>query len=719
MTNVLSRLLAATALTCALSNQAFAQGTTQSNTTNPPPKKVVLVADTVHISAEGLLVAEGNVEALADGIRLQATQVTYDNQTGQINFEGPIRITQGEDVSIIADAAELDNELRSGLIRSARVVLAGQMQMASAEMKRLDARFNVLNQTTVSSCRVCQTGEPPLWRIRAKRVVHDQQERQIYFDHASLLIRDVPVFYFPHLRMPDPTLDRTQGFLIPTIESTSLLGYGVKVPYFIPLGDTRDLTLTPYLASETRTMEFRYRQGFEKGGIEFNGALSDDTIRPDITRGYVFANGLFDLGRDYKLTFNLRAVSDDSYLSDYDYSDLDRLNSNIKISRANRDESTEFAFHHFKSLRAEEDNDTLPSLVLQAQTERRYFPTSIGGEIRTRVEAHGHQRRSSVDGDAGRDVGRANASLQWLRNWTLRGGLRAGVTGELAFDAYRTLNDSSFSSFDSAITPSIAVDFRYPLAKIAADGATYLLEPVAQIGWTGGNNLDVANDESTRNEFDEGNLLSLSRFTSYDRRERGAQTAVGLNWSRLNTKGWQSHVSLGQIFRSEAQGDFTQTSGLSGTTSDFLIAGQLKNQTGLLLNARGLIDPNGTLDKASARVGWSNSTLWLDASYIWLNEDLQENRDQEISELALDSRYRLARHWTGLLDWRFDAVSGRASEAGLGLEYRNECVKVELSLSRRFSTSSTVQSSTSVGLSVALLGFSVNSNNKSYDRTCG
>jgi LPS-assembly protein len=138
-----------------------------------------------------------------------------------------------------------------------------------------------------------------------------------------------------------------------------------------------------------------------------------------------------------------------------------------------------------------------------------------------------------------------------------------------------------------------------------------------------------------------------------------------------------------------------------------------------VVSARGLLDSGGTLSKAAARLGWSNPTLMVDASYIWLDSDPAEDRNQRISEVTLDSSYRFSRHWTGLVDWRYDAGAGKSAEAGIGLKYRNECVQVELSLSRRFSTSSTVQSSNSFGINVALLGFSVNSNDKSYSRTCG
>ncbi|MFY0661091.1 MAG: LPS-assembly protein LptD [Shimia sp.] len=715
-------VLAATALTLGQPFEVTAQSTQPTDTTQQAsekePQNVVLVADSVNLTADGLLIARGNVEALTDDVRLIAKEITYNDKTGEISLVGPIRITQGETISVVADAAELDADLRNGLIHSARVVMADQVQLAAARMTRVEGRYSVLDKTTVSSCHVCENGEPPLWRIRARRVVHDQVEKQLYFDHASVLVRDVPVFYFPHLRMPDPTLDRAQGFLIPEFNHSSLLSYGVKVPYFIPWGTDRDLVLSPYLSSKTRTMEFRYRQAFERGGIQLEGAISDDDIRTDIIRGYVFAEGLFQLGQDYKLTFDLKAVSDDTYLTDYDYSDDDRLNSDITIARASRTENTRFAAYHYQTLREDEDNDEIPFLVLKAETERRYL-NIWGGELRTSIEAHGHQRRSTKDGDPGRDVGRANANVQWLGDWTLGNGLRTGVTGALAFDAYRTENDSSVSTFDSGLAPSVAAYLRYPMVKSGNDGATYILEPLAQAAWTGGDTLDIANDESTHVEFDEGNLLALSRFPSYDRRERGLSTAVGVNWSRVSNAGWRGNLTFGQVFRQDAQPDFTQSSGLSGTSSDVLVAGQLSNQSGLLFTGRALLDTKGDLDKVGARLGWSNDRLWLDASYIWLQKDLAESRDKDISEMKFDGSYRINRHWTGMMDWQFDAVSGETSEAGLGLEYRNECLRVELSLSRRFSTSSTVQSSTKVGFNVALLGFSVNSNDKSYDRKCG
>jgi len=75
-----------------------------------------------------------------------------------------------------------------------------------------------------------------------------------------------------------------------------------------------------------------YREAFFAGDIEINAAITRDTLQDD-RRSYLFAQGNFDLGRDYKLKFDIEATSDDAYLLDYGYSEKDRLDSAIKILR--------------------------------------------------------------------------------------------------------------------------------------------------------------------------------------------------------------------------------------------------------------------------------------------------------------------------------------------------------------------------------------------------
>ena len=59
----------------------------------------------------------------------------------------------------------------------------------------------------------------------------------------------------PYLRVPDPSVERAWGFLTPGLKISSNLGTGLKLPFFIPIGRSKDLLLTPFLSPKTKTLE--------------------------------------------------------------------------------------------------------------------------------------------------------------------------------------------------------------------------------------------------------------------------------------------------------------------------------------------------------------------------------------------------------------------------------------------------------------------------------
>ena len=157
---------------------------------------------------------------------------------------------------------------------------------------------------------------------------------------------------------------------------------------------------------------------------------------------------------------------------------------------------------------------------------------------------------------------------------------------------------------------------------------------------------------------------------------------------------------------------------MQGSTSDLLIAGQINTQNGLTFTARSLFDEVFDTTKAEARASWSNAALDLGATYIWLPRDPQELRPGTVSEWAFDASYRLSRHWTGSAEWRYDVASDESVNAGVGVTYTNECVDVTLSASRRFTSSTILEPSTDISLTVGLRGFSARAEDKSYVREC-
>ncbi|NRB05619.1 MAG: LPS-assembly protein LptD [Rhodobacteraceae bacterium] len=690
-------------------------------------KPATLIADDIQLTRDNKLIANGNVEAFQNGQILRASRITYDRANGKLIIEGPIVIDDGKTLVTIADQAELDEGFENGILRGARIVIDQQLQLAAVEMNRVGGRYNQLYKVAATACRICENDPtPPFWQIRAKRVVHDTEEKQLYFDNAQLRILGVPVMYLPRLRLPDPTLERATGFLIPSLFTTSRLGTGVKVPYFIRLGDHRDLTLTPFLSANTRTLEFRYRQKFRRGGITAIGAITRDDLQPGNDRGYLFAVGRFDLKRDFVLDFDIEATSDNAYLDQYDYSDKDRLDSEVRISRARRDQYVAASFINLKTLRDDEDNDTIPTNVVEATFEQRFFPKALGGELRLSALAHAHERRSTAltdgsDADSivdGRDVYRANATVDWRRNWTLASGVQLQTELGFAADVFNINQDPAFTDSQTQVTPFGAVSLRYPLVRYDSGGVVHHVEPVVQLGWTGGEDLNIPNEESTRPEFDEGNLLALSRFATNDRRERGTVLAYGVSWSRTAPDGWDSAFTIGQVLRSEADADFTKTSGLSATSSHFLVAGELRMNAGLSVTGRSIFNENFDVAKTELRGDWRFKKIALSGSYVYLTSDPDEDRANANSELDLNGVFALDKHWSLSAGTRYDFDDGRTATANVGIAYENECVLMKFRVLREYATSASVEPTTNVGFTVALNGFSSQAGGKTYTRSC-
>jgi LPS-assembly protein len=677
-----------------------------------------LVADRVWIEGNSTLHARGHVEIFYNGTRIKAGEIVFDQSTGALHIEGPITMVDGNGTTIIADSADLEAGLQSGILRSARMVLDQQLQIAAAEINRVDGRYTQLYKTVASSCEVCAGNPVPLWQIRASRIVHDQQERQLYFDNAVLKFYDIPVFYIPRLRLPDPTLDRATGFLIPHFVSNSKLGWGLKVPYFIRLGDHADLTLTPFLATKSRTLELGFRRAFRTGDISFETAFSRDRIRPGHERGFFFGRGAFNLPRDYVLKFDLELVSDRDYLLEYGYSSKDRLDSALELERARRDELFAAELIHYHSLRAAESNLTQPTLVGNLAYHKRFEPALIGGEAGLRFDTHSHYRRSNLPGNSGRDLARASLRLDWKRDWTLANGMVAGVLGEVNADYYSIKQGLPGELNGTHITPAAAVQLRWPFVKTSASGASHVVEPVVQLVWSDTNAANIPNEDSRLVEFDEGNLYSLSRFPGGDRYERGLRANVGLTWTRFDPAGWSLGTTVGRIFRAEDYGQFQPGTGVDGITSDWLFALQLKLPGNLSLTNRALFDDAFGFSKDELRLAWKNDTVGLASSYIWMVAEPVENRPLDTSEWTFDASYKVSPYWTAKTNGRYDFIAGEAAYAGIGLEYRNECMQVDLSLSRRFTSSGSLTPTTDFGLTVSLTGFGTGGSGRVPARSC-
>ncbi len=660
-----------------------------------------MVADTVFVSSDrNTITARGNVEILSGERRLRAEGLVFDRESNQLKVIGPLTVVDEDGSLIVGESAELTADLREGIISGVRILLDENTQVAAAEMHRIDSRYRQLFKTVASSCNVCEERPVPLWSISARRVIHDRARRQLYFHNARFEIAGIPILYIHRLRMPDPTLDRATGFLIPKFKTSTNLASGVKIPYFITLGDHADLMLTPYMSSRTNTLEGNLRQEFTFGSLQLEGAVTDDDLRPRDVRSYLFANGRFFLPEDFRLNLDLELVSDHAYLWTYDYSDADRLSSSIEVTRSRRGEHVSTSINMLENVLGTTDRIGFDDKVYQgvANYQRRLWPSSIGGEVRLAFDAE--ISKGPISNAAKEKVRsyRSGVRADWLHSWTLVSGLITSARAQLAADSQIYRADNRSKDSNSRLIPSTALELRWPHVGISESRGTYILEPVMQIAWT---DVKPRRHEGDRYpEFDEGNLIALGRFPEFDAYERDWRAAIGLGWTHLALGGSEYSITAGRLFRKKGDDRFVPDSGLSGKGSDWLFSAQAKHNR-LTVATRSLLDNGGGFTRFGVEFAWQDDLTTASGHYIWAS-----GAKRDTSEIVLETSRVVGRHWIASVNGRYDGSADRTTKAGLGLKYRNECVTVDISVSRRFSTSdiSNVPTSTEFNVGVILGG---------------
>jgi len=646
-------------------------------------------------------VASGNVEVFDDGVRLRASRITYDRTSDTLSVEGPIVLSRGEGDVLLADMAEISGDLREGLLRGARLVLGGRLQIASSAASRTSGRYTQLHRTIASSCRICSENQTPAWEIRAARTIHDEEARRIYFTDAQLRLFGVPVAWTPRLRIPDPSVSRAAGFLVPGVTVSDRLGTGVSLPYFVPLGDSADITLRPLLTSAgSTTLGLRYRHAFRRGSFEAEGAVTRDRLRAG-TRAYVFAQGSYELGRGWTATGRAEIASDRAYLRDYGFSDRDRLESELRLARYRGRQMIDLGVIGFHSLRDTEDNQTVPWLQLDGMYRQRFAPL-WGGQGGISLGVDGYLRNSTAD-VAVRDGARLWAEADWRRQWLVGPGFVLGAEGRIGAERIRILDDAAFPSPVDRRFGTAALDLSWPLERRGPDRRA-TLTPRAQLVWTGTNAALPPNEDSLLVEFDESNLFALDRFAGRDRIERGLRLNLGLAYTLQTDSGWDVEGSLGRVIRLRDEGQFGPGTGLDGQRSDYVATLSLGTPAGLQLFTRAVLAETGEPTRNETRLRYGTERFDLAASYLWLVRDPGQGRPLDTSGVVLDAGVMLARNWRSSLSLRHDLIAGSPVYTAIGLGYRNDCINVDLSLSRRFASSTIVTPSTQLSLSVSLAG---------------
>ena len=268
--------------------------------------------------------AVGNVQLYYQGKVLEADKVLYDRNTSRVFASGNAKLTEENGQVVYGDRFELTDDFRDGFIDSLRVETTDQTRFAAPRAERTAGDATIFEKGTYTACEPCKddASKPPLWQVRAKRIIHRNEEQTIYYEDATLEFFGVPMAYVPYFSAPDSTVKRKSGFLPPHYVASSALGYGVSTPYFWALAPNYDLTLTPTLMTRQGVMgqvEWRHRLMNGSYNIKAAGVFQQDKsafLQPPLGagdrefRGSIESSGRFLINNKWQWGWDLAGATD-------------------------------------------------------------------------------------------------------------------------------------------------------------------------------------------------------------------------------------------------------------------------------------------------------------------------------------------------------------------------------------------------------------------------
>ena len=553
--------------------------------------------------------AVGNVQLYYNGTSVEADKVIYDQKTKRLHAEGNIRMTDADGKITYANAMDLSDDYRDGFVDSLRVDTADATRMAATRADRSTGNYTVFENGVYTACAPCKDDpkKPPLWQVKGARIIHDQQEKMLYFETAQLEFFGVPMAYLPYFSTPDPTVKRKTGFLMPGFTETTGYGFGVDVPFYWAIAPDYDATFSPRITSRQGVLfQGEFRQRLENGAYQVRAYGIDQLDRGAFAgqpgdrqfRGGVETKGQFALNDKWVWGWEGVALSDYTFMSDYRLSQYrDPMGSflNLPTEAISTLYLTGVGNRSFFDVRTiyylsfSGNQQTVPVIhpVLDYSNVINY--PILGGEVSYKTNFTSLTREQSVFDPittlantnglcltASADplarlpsqcllraipgtYTRFSGEAQWRKSFTDSAGEIWTPFAILRADAIDSeiTNQPGVNNFLPTgstqalrVMPTVGLEYRYPFINVQPWGST-TIEPIAQVIIRPNETYAgrLPNEDAQSMVFDTSNLFSVDKFSGYDRVEGGGRANVGVSATTQFDRGGTVNVLFGQSYQ--------------------------------------------------------------------------------------------------------------------------------------------------------------------------
>ena len=585
-------------------------------------KQMLMKADKINYDyANHLVSAVGDVQIYYKDSTLEADKVIYNQQTKRLHAEGNVRLRESDGKITTGNVIDLSDDYRNGFVDALHLDTPEQTSMAAARAERTAGNFTVFHNGVYTACAPCKENpkKPPEWQVKAKRIVHDQKEKMLYFEDSRLEFWGVPLVWMPYFSAPDPTVKRKTGLLMPSISSSTLYGVGFEVPYYFALAPNYDATVAPkYTTKQGLLMQGEFRQRLLDGAYSIRAAginqqdpsAFSDTSANREWRGSLESSGRFAINQKWVWGWDALLMSDRYFLQDYNpsLSKYSKSPDNLSVTsegisqafiagRGNRSYFDARSIYYL-GFSSADVQDQIPIVHPVIDYDYTFDHPVVGGElsyklnftslsrnqadleaITTAAQASNAACTQTADSALARtncvlrgfpgDYNRFSAQARWRKDitdsfgqvWTPFASVRVdaanlSVRDQPGVSNYLTPGDSDLIR----AMPTVGLEYRYPFIDVQPWG-TQTIEPIVQV-IARPNETQIGkwpNEDAQTLIFDDSNLFRVDKFSGWDRTEGGGRANYGLQYTAQFNKAGSLNMLFGESYQLFGTNSFAAT----------------------------------------------------------------------------------------------------------------------------------------------------------------
>ena len=652
--------------------------------------------------ATKLAVATGSVVLTYGPYTLNASRVTYNQDTDEFTANGSVELREPNGNVMLAASLELKNRFKEGFARKLKALLTNNVTITADYARRELNGITVFEHARYTACRNCETRNgDPLWELVSDETIHDSQAKDLIHTNPRLKIGGVTVAGLPYLRHADPSVKRRTGWLTPKFHSANAYGVGVETPFFWAIAPDKDLTFRPMITTRQGPVaDAEYRQRTKSGLFYVRGRgvyeLSPKrTTEVDRWRGALTTAGDFALNPDWNWGWNGTLASDRTFLDDYDYDSRSIAQNEVYLNGLWDRSYVSARALRFSALSDSVDADSLPTALPYITGEHYFGEPVLGGDLSINWSAYSLSRDESSTpfSEAAHATSQSKASLEarWKTRLVSDGGLLLTPFANLRSDIAVTNNladptvvgGEREQQTTARLLPAAGFDMRFPLIS-SYDYGQGIISPVFQfIAADNAKDDDqLSNEDAITLNFDHSSLFLEDRFTGFDKYESGVRANLGLNYTFFGANGGFLRASAGESFHIAGKNSFAAGSGLDGSKSDLVGALTLQPWDSFQLSYQVRAEEDlSAINRQEIFGSLTFDSFTVNAGYLSIAAEPAYGRltDEEWAEA--DVRVGLSDGWYLFGGARYDIDQSYFARHTLGVEFDCECMNFKMAYS--------------------------------------